>query len=196
MMDSWDDFNQELYDSIYFRFTDLIDSTPKSQLFNLGNKLDSTYYSVLVSHDSNIKIFQWEYINGGSMEEYQCLVLFRNNDSITTFYNKFWINYLYTLNETSKSYIITGYEQNCSTCFQDFALIINSTDSLNYFESEKYRHSYFSADVIHYNPDRKTLSVNYTGVSSDDLNYTELYELQEHFKYLNNSFIPIKKQIP
>jgi len=194
MMDPWDDFDRESYDSIYNLLSFQMQSISADSMFHLDLKTDSSYIHTITSRDSNLKIFQWEYINGGSMEEFECHILFKDQDTITLGTNNFWVNQVYTLDAAAKVYLLIGYVQGCSTCFQDFAWALNLRDNLNQFESEEYRHSYFNADVISYNPKLKQLIINYENVSSDYLSSQELSDLNEILQYSNGKFISNKKK--
>ncbi|UTW65886.1 hypothetical protein KFE94_14685 [bacterium SCSIO 12643] len=194
MMDPWDDFDRESYDSIYNLFSFQMKSISADSMFHLSLKTDSSYIHTITSLDSNLKIFQWEYINGGSMEEFECYILFKDQDTITLGTNNFWVNHIYTLDAEAQVYLLIGYVQGCSTCFQDFAWALNLHDDLKHFESEEYRYSYFNADVITYNPKLKQLIINYDNVSSDYLSPQELSDLNEILQYSNGKFISNKKK--
>lgn len=194
MMDPWDDFDRESYDSIYNLFSFQMQSISADSMFHLDLKTDSSYIHTISSRDSNLKIFQWEYINGGSMEEFVCYILFKDQDTITLGTNNFWVNQVYTLDAAAKIYLLIGYVQSCSTCFQDFAWALNLHNDLKHFESEEYRHSYFNADVISYNPKLKQLIINYDNVSSDYLSSQELSDFYEILQYSNGKFVSNKKK--
>lgn len=169
MMDPWDDFNQELYDSLLFEMEKRIDSIPFQELFHLDTLLKESYVRVGCSSDSMIKTFSWEYINGGSMEETDGFILAQGqNGKVFSIERSFSITDIITLNPIAKHYLILGYNQFCTTCFKEYALAVSLSDTFssedNYLETEDYRHNYFYAQVINYDSVTQQLSISYKDV--------------------------------
>ena len=173
MMDSWNGFNGDLYDSLHFQMEQAMDSLSLDSLFQLDKLLDSTYINVSAGSDNRLKVFQWEYINGGTMEDYFGYILYKMESGvIASLTYTYWVDNIFQLDSLEGSYLLIGHRQDCSSCFQEFAMQIYPRDSVFEIieeESWAYRHSYVPAEVIRYIPETKTLIFNYDDVSFEGL---------------------------
>lgn len=184
MMDPWDDFDREHYDSLYFAFESIIDSLSPAVLFEMDQVFspDSSYAGVWRSDDRMLKIFQWEYINGGSMQETMGIRLLKTPDGrMAAVSLDYYVDELYTLDSTQGIYLTHSYDQGCSTCFREVMESIHNGDHEAgfYLETEDYRHSYFHGGAIQYDTKNKVITLIYDDIILEDEAYGEEMDKEE-----------------